>query len=87
MNNKRGLLFWRLVQVSMAGLLLLIIVTVIAVHLTEQPTFCKTCHNMRPYYQAWKTSKHNNVECVKCHFEPGVLSTIEGKFKALSMVV
>lgn len=66
--------------------LLFVLGTVMAIHFTEQPSFCNTCHNMRPYVQAWKTSKHNKVPCVECHFEPGVLSTMRGKFIAINQL-
>jgi len=43
---------------------------------------------MEPYYQAWKTSKHNNVPCVDCHYPPGSYKTLLWrKFQALSQVV
>ncbi|MBI5700513.1 cytochrome c3 family protein [Candidatus Saganbacteria bacterium] len=37
-------------------------------HYSESPSFCNSCHIMKPYYQAWKTSKHNFVKCVDCHY-------------------
>lgn len=51
------------------------------------PEFCRSCHIMEPYYQAWHTSTHRDVSCVECHFEPGLLNTLKGKFKASSQVV
>ena len=29
---------------------------------------------------------HKDVACIECHYEPGSLETLEGKFKALSQV-
>jgi nitrate/TMAO reductase-like tetraheme cytochrome c subunit len=52
-----------------------------------QPDFCRSCHIMEPYYQAWHTSTHNNVPCADCHFEPGVKNTLYGKFQASSQAV
>ncbi|MHC4407808.1 MAG: multiheme c-type cytochrome [Planctomycetota bacterium] len=60
--------------------------SVIALGLTTQPEFCKTCHLMEPYYDSWKHSSHSKVTCVDCHFEPGLLETIEGKFQAVAML-
>ena len=57
-----------------------------AVHHTAQPQFCNTCHIMEPYYASWQNSKHANVACIECHYEPGSLETLEGKFKALSQL-
>src|SRR5208282_1335144 len=44
-------------------------------------------HIMEPYYQAWKSSAHNGVACVECHYPPGSPQTILWKkFQALSQV-
>jgi len=57
-----------------------------AVHHTAQPEFCNTCHIMEPYYESWENSKHADVACIECHYEPGSVETLEGKFKALSQL-
>jgi hypothetical protein len=56
---------------------------------TVQPGFCINCHLMVPYHRSWVNSEHGrkNVTCVQCHYEPGVLKTIEGKITALNMVM
>ncbi|MEW5806279.1 MAG: cytochrome c3 family protein [Acidobacteriota bacterium] len=37
------------------------------------PASCKICHYMKPYYDQWRTSNHNNYNCLKCHkFRPVV---------------
>lgn len=57
------------------------------VRYSESPRFCHSCHIMEPYYQAWKTSKHNSVACVECHYPPGSPRTLLWKkFQALSQV-
>ena len=58
----------------------------LAIEHTAQPEFCRTCHNMEPYFQSWKNSAHSNVPCIECHYEPGSIETLEGKFKALSQL-
>ncbi|MHC5211102.1 MAG: NapC/NirT family cytochrome c [Planctomycetota bacterium] len=60
--------------------------TFVALEVTTQPEFCTSCHIMEPYYESWKHSSHGNVSCVDCHYEPGLLETFEGKFKALSQL-
>jgi len=60
--------------------------TYVLMQVTTRPQFCRSCHNMVPYYESWATSSHNNVSCVDCHYEPGLLETFEGKFKALSQL-
>lgn len=52
-----------------------------------QPDFCRSCHIMEPYYQAWHSSNHKDVPCVKCHFDPGVGNTLYGKFQASSQAI
>jgi hypothetical protein len=52
--------------------------------ITENPAFCgKNCHIMRPYYDSWRTSSHNDVRCVDCHYEPGLIGHIKGKINGL----
>ncbi len=52
-----------------------------------QPDFCRSCHIMEPYYTAWHQSKHRNVPCADCHFEPGFRNTLKGKWQASSQAV
>ena len=54
--------------------------------LSASPLLCNSCHIMKPYVQAWKTSKHNNVTCVSCHYPPGFRDTIWVKYQALAQV-
>jgi len=54
---------------------------------THNPGFCQTCHVMDPYYAAWKTSSHNMVGCVDCHYQPGLRYELRGKLDALNQVV
>jgi nitrate/TMAO reductase-like tetraheme cytochrome c subunit len=55
--------------------------------LSTSPLLCNSCHIMKPYVMAWKTSKHNGVTCVKCHYPPGFRDTIWVKYQAVSQVV
>lgn len=66
--------------------LLGIIGTIGAIEYTARPQFCASCHNMIPYYESWEHSTHNHVPCTDCHFEPGLLETLYGKFKASTHV-
>lgn len=52
-----------------------------------QPEFCRSCHLMEPYFQAWHSSTHKNVPCADCHFEPGLKNTLKGKWQASSQAV
>jgi nitrate/TMAO reductase-like tetraheme cytochrome c subunit len=53
---------------------------------TSRSEFCNTCHIMEPYYESWRHSPHHMVDCVDCHFEPGLLETVDGKFKAINQL-
>jgi hypothetical protein len=62
----------------------MVVVTEKALEITENPAFCgKNCHIMRPYYDSWYTSSHNDVRCVECHYEPGLIGHIKGKANGL----
>lgn len=57
------------------------------VEYSTSPSFCNSCHIMKPYYDAWKTSTHNFVACVDCHYPPGLTEKLTGKIQAVSQVV
>jgi nitrate/TMAO reductase-like tetraheme cytochrome c subunit len=57
------------------------------VHYTTTPGFCNGCHIMKPYYDAWKTSKHKDVSCVACHYSPETKELLWAKFQAVNSVV
>lgn len=54
---------------------------------TSRPAFCPTCHYMETFYQSWRTSAHNKIDCVECHFEPGISGTVRGKLNGLVQIV
>jgi nitrate/TMAO reductase-like tetraheme cytochrome c subunit len=54
---------------------------------TSRPAFCPTCHYMEPFYNSWKASAHNKVQCTQCHFEPGLEGVIKGKLNGLVQIV
>ncbi len=54
----------------------------VAIPLTNKPTFCASCHTIKPAYEAWTKSTHKEVTCVDCHVRPGVQGFIEDKVLA-----
>jgi nitrate/TMAO reductase-like tetraheme cytochrome c subunit len=50
------------------------------VQISSTPTFCGTCHLMKPYYKSWKASKHNQIACVECHISPGLGAEVRKKY-------
>jgi nitrate/TMAO reductase-like tetraheme cytochrome c subunit len=81
----------RVVKVAVQVAVLLVIVSTIGavgfIEYSAQPSFCKKCHNMVPYYESWKTSSHGDVPCIKCHYAPGIKAEAMGKFQAANQVV
>jgi len=63
-----------------------LIFTFTSVQVTSTPSFCGSCHIMKPYYDSWKHSSHGKIACVECHIAPGVGAEIRKKYEALSMV-
>ena len=69
------------------GLVVLLLLSGGFVYYTSLPRFCPTCHIMRPYFESWKISSHNEVSCTECHYTPGLRNEILAKFEGLSMTV
>ncbi len=78
--------WFRVSAYVLGGILAVILILFVTIQATSTPTFCKTCHYMRPYVKAWSESKHKDVTCIKCHFPPGIRSELKGKFTAMAMV-
>ncbi|NOT30370.1 MAG: hypothetical protein HOP15_07970, partial [Planctomycetes bacterium] len=58
----------------------------VAVEQTSQSEFCNSCHIMEPYYASWEHSAHSQIKCIECHFEPGAMGLVQGKFQAISQL-
>lgn len=83
--------FSRPIQIAIqVGVLVVIVMgvgTVGFIQYSGQPSFCLNCHIMRPYYDSWASSSHNDVKCIECHYAPGVKAEAMGKFQAANQVV
>ncbi len=53
-----------------------------AIPLTNQPTFCASCHTIKPAYDSWVGSSHKDVTCVDCHVRPGISGFLHDKVYA-----
>lgn len=62
-----------------ATLLVLALGGAAAIPLTNQPTFCASCHTIKPSYDSWIRSSHKEVTCIDCHVRPGISGFIEDK--------
>jgi len=72
---------------SLGGTVAVLLVAYGALEYTQRPAFCVTCHYMEPYYHSWETSSHNKVNCLKCHYPPGMKGVLRAKVVAVSQVV
>jgi hypothetical protein len=65
-------LWGKLIVVASFGFVGVLAATAVGVKLTEGNRFYGyACHEMLPYAQSWQVSKHDQVDCVKCHIPPG----------------
>ncbi len=81
---------WRLKTILIIGGILVVVVGSAGAgmwHLSTSPILCNSCHLMKPYVEAWRTSKHNGVSCVQCHYPPGFRDTLWVKYQAITQVV
>ena len=54
---------------------------------TDQATFCKSCHGMVPFYDAWAAGAHaDKATCIDCHVDAGYPARFTHKFVALKEV-
>ncbi|MGZ3536228.1 MAG: NapC/NirT family cytochrome c, partial [Thermodesulfobacteriota bacterium] len=61
-------------------ILVFLVIVVGLLKFTESSTFCGLCHQMNVYMESWRTSSHRHVACTKCHYEPGFLNHLRGKW-------
>jgi hypothetical protein len=83
-GKRTRLTLW--VRLSALGLGAFLVAMVLTMEWTSRAEFCVTCHYMQSFHDSWAASKHNKVNCIKCHFEPGVAGTLRGKFQGLFQV-
>ncbi len=70
------------------GVLLVVAVAFVGVaSATDQPGFCRSCHEMAPYHDAWSQGSHSEVSCIECHVDSGEVARLAHKFVALKEVV
>jgi len=76
-----------LIAVGVAVLLLVAVAFVGVAKATDQPAFCRSCHEMTPYHDAWAQGPHKEVSCIECHVDAGEMARLAHKFVALKEVV
>jgi nitrate/TMAO reductase-like tetraheme cytochrome c subunit len=55
--------------------------------ISEQTSFCNSCHIMNPYYASWQDSGHSQVNCLECHVQPGLPEIVRAKLNGLAQTV
>lgn len=64
--------------------IVLIGLTAWGVSYTNKPAFCNSCHIIEPFVETWEASSMgDDVTCVQCHFEPGIIGYGRGKVYSL----
>jgi len=54
---------------------------------TDNSAFCKSCHTMVPFYDAWAQGGHaKDAACIDCHVDAGYPARFAHKFVALNEV-
>jgi cytochrome c-type protein NapC len=51
--------------------------------MTNEPTFCSSCHEMTPEYSTYTASAHSQISCVECHIKPGTINMMVHKVKTI----
>jgi len=78
-------------EIIIIGFIIIFVFSVIflvgSIVYTERPEFCKSCHLMVPYYDAWKNSPHKDVNCLECHYEPNLKAHFKGKIDGLVQMI
>lgn len=53
--------------------------------LEHKPSFCISCHEMKPAYDGWISSgaSKNHPDCIACHSQEGFWGTIDSEMRGL----
>jgi hypothetical protein len=89
-TRSRRLGVWGWVAAGAAGALAIIVLLgafILVARATDATGFCRTCHEMQPYYDAWAQGGHDgHAQCIDCHVNYGFFPRLEHKFVALGEV-
>lgn len=86
-GNHLGSVFLITGALAAIGSLVTMSLTGAALHFNK-PETCVYCHEMRPEFDTWQTSKHKRVKCLACHMPVGGAGTFIGEeLKALREVL
>lgn len=77
---------WKLLVAVFTTSLAMLAFLLGAATFTSTPSFCSTCHEMKPQHITFKYSAHNQIQCIECHGQPGLKNTLKNKADLLHMV-
>lgn len=77
----------RLIKILVGLFVFMVVAGVGIVGFTSSPSFCKSCHQMQPYFESWQASTHSEVSCIQCHFAPGIEPVITGKLNGVIQLI
>ncbi|HEY3317965.1 MAG TPA: NapC/NirT family cytochrome c [Coriobacteriia bacterium] len=52
-------------------------VMLLALYFTGEPSFCGSCHEMKPEVNGWRAGTHKEVSCFACHSNPGAIGYLQ----------
>lgn len=73
-------------MIYLATLIVVVVVVYGGIEYTSKPAFCARCHEITPNYLSWQKSPHKDVNCLKCHVDPGPAALVKRKFAALGEI-
>lgn len=76
---------WIIICVSF-GIVLFVIAVPAVMHFTSQPSFCASCHQIKPQVAKWENGPHKTVTCLDCHAEPGTWGYVVRKVSSVKEV-
>ncbi|HDL53555.1 MAG TPA: hypothetical protein ENH32_06230 [Proteobacteria bacterium] len=83
----KGMRRLRFYEVLLLVLIAIIIGAWSILEITRSALFCgNACHIMRPYYDDWKKSTHNQVACVECHNPPTTAGQLTPDWGAIKQI-
>jgi nitrate/TMAO reductase-like tetraheme cytochrome c subunit len=85
-RTRTGSLAARIALVTAISLVAGVALFVGAAVYTDQPSFCASCHEMKPYVEAWAAGPHKDTWCVDCHVSKSLPARFAHKFASLKEV-
>jgi len=69
------------------AVLLAVVLGIVGYRETSTPQFCRSCHEMGYYYDTWRHSSHQPINCEECHLGANVKDMIITKIGAMKEIM